>query len=131
MWCSCAVRRMWKMNAHLCHTVGRTSPKSFLWSLCSFLILFQERALSDLEAPFSFQPFHCKKLMADAAAQQFFMIHVGMTNAVGRGPGQSISSAIDEPVAGLWRLDEVSYPIAESDHPESLTPPRRSPSSFR
>ena len=46
--------------------------------------------------------------MADAAAQQFFMIHVGMTNAVGRGPGQSISAAIDEPVAGLWKLDEVS-----------------------
>ena len=25
-------------------------------------------------------------------------------------------------------IDEVSHPLAESDHPESLTPPRRSPS---
>ena len=40
-------------------------------------------------------------MMADAAAQQFFMINAGMTNAVGRGPRQSISAAIDESVARL------------------------------
>ena len=53
------------MDAHLCHTVRRTAQNSFLRR--------QERALTDLEAPISFQHFRCKKM--NAAAQQFFIIH--------------------------------------------------------